>query len=153
MTETGNELDLRTQNKQTVEQYFTLEGPKMVEQRLDLFCQDGVLEVMFTPDGKPDRVSDIKFLRERMAQIKRGWTEFSYKELKVYQTEDPNILAAECLTEGQMMSPYFFQPHSYESIDYYLFFMREGKIRCLRQFSNPNQLQHSFWKIIPDKTI
>ena len=142
--------DLRRRNLATVEAYLSLKGPDHIDERLALFTEDGMQEICSTKSCLPERTVGREALRARMLRVKRNWADFSYSNIKIYQAESPETFIVECNGQGLIQSPVFTRPHPYESLYILIFSMHHGKIKALREFSNPLKLYHSYWGIMPD---
>ena len=146
-------LDLQEANKRIIESYLALKGPDCIDERLAFFTKDGMREIVSTKSGLPERTVGQKALHTKMERLRRKWMDFSYSNISIYKTPDPDRLIVECDGEGLIKNPMFTQPHHYENHFFMIFLMREGKIKSVREFMNPMKLDYAFWNPMPDKTM
>lgn len=141
---------LRADNQAVIEKYLSLKGSDPVDQKLALFAEDIMYEIVNTMECKPERTCGLRKLKLRFEENARMWKEFEYKNIRIIPTDRPETFLVECDADGTIFSPMFKEPRSYHNYYYIMFVIRNSKIWQLRQFTNPMKLVHDFWKKLPD---
>jgi ketosteroid isomerase-like protein len=148
-----DDLELQRSNMKVIETYLALRGPDFIEERLALFAEDGMREIVSTKSCLPERTVGRKALREKMERLQKKWAEFSYSNVTIYKTPDPEQFIVECDGEGLIKNPMFTQPHHYDNHFFVIFVVKNGKIKSMREFMNPMKLDYAFWNPMPDLTM
>ena len=141
---------LREDNHQVIEKYLSLKGSAPVEDKLALFADDIMYEIVNTLACKPERTCGLSKLKLRFEEHARMWKEFEYTNIRIIPTDRPDTFLVECDADGTIFSPMFKETRPYHNYYYIMFVIRGGKIWQLRQFTNPMKLMHDFWKKLPD---
>lgn len=144
------EVELRRKNVELVEKYIALQGVNCIEERLAMFTDDIVYEIVNTKECVPQVTVGKNRVRQRMQRNNMFWKDFKYTNALVSATQFPDVVFVECDGEGLIHPPIFSEPHPYENYYILYFKLRDGKIKDLRQFTNPLKLMHDYWKIMPD---
>ncbi len=142
-------LSKREANRTVVEQYLAIKG-NSVEERMALFHDEILYEIVHTEELRPERTCGRKKVQRRFEDNAKCWRDFAYSKIKLRGTEDPECFIAECDGDGAIVNPMFTSPRPYHNYYYIIFTLREGKIWQLRQFTNPIKLMHDFWCEMPD---
>ncbi|MFX0203843.1 MAG: PhzA/PhzB family protein [Candidatus Hodarchaeota archaeon] len=146
----AKEQALREKNYQAVKAYMELEGVGHHEERLALCTEDVFFEVVSTKECLPERVVGKNKLRRRFLETEKFWAKYTYTNIEIIPTQYPETFFVECDAEGLIVNPMFSEPHPYKNYYMILFNVESGLIRDIRQFTNPMNLYHSFWKTLPD---
>lgn len=138
MPESGSSAELQKRNRATIDLFFS--RTVGVD---ELYTEDGVKELTFgtflTPDGEPLRWAGIEELRKNFAANQERAVSFQWKNVVIYETQDPNKFWAECEGEGVLKNDGVARP--YVQKNYFIFFgMRDGRIALLREIMNPLEL-------------
>ncbi len=144
------EQALRKKNYKAVETYIQLEGVGHTEERLALCTDDIFFEVLSTKECLPERIVGKNNLERRFRETEKFWAKYTYTHIEIIPTQYPGTFFVECDVEGLMASPMFSTPHPYKNYYMVIFNVENGLIRDIRQFTNPMNLYHSFWKTLPD---
>ncbi|MBS5521613.1 MAG: PhzA/PhzB family protein [Clostridiales bacterium] len=140
----------RRENQQIIEKYLSLKGSDPIDDKMALFADDIMYEIVNTMACKPERTCGKKNLRQRFESNARMWKEFEYNNIRIIPTDRKETFLVECDADGTIFSPMFKEPRSYHNYYYIMFVLRNKKIWQLRQFTNPMKLIHDFWKKLPD---
>ena len=140
-------MQLRAANKAVVNTFFEMDVSTDLETRMSIFTDDIHIQEMNTKECIPKWVSGINPVRNYYEKLNESWTEFSYNDHKVYQTEDPEILMATAWSKGVLKNIYMITPHPYDNYNIFLFQVTDGRIRRIQHFCNPMKLQHAYWSI------
>jgi ketosteroid isomerase-like protein len=146
-------LASQERNRRTVEEYMALKGPDLIEERLALFAEDGMRETCFTRSCLPERTVGKRALHERMLRLRKKWADFSYSNVRIYGTPDPETLIVECDGRGLIKNPMFTSPHEYENHFFFLFVVKDARISLMKEFMNPMKLEQAFWNPVPDRVM
>lgn len=103
-----------------------------IEEWVDLFAPDGVLEIPFPLPGLPDRIAGTEALRQYMAVVPQQLT-LKFGTPTYHQTEDPGVVVVEVTSEGTALATGSRFHQRYVSI----VTVREGKITLFRDYWNP----------------
>ncbi|MDQ3404709.1 MAG: phenazine biosynthesis protein [Actinomycetota bacterium] len=136
----ADDLDLRRRNRATVEDYLSRYGENRLTRYL-LFTEDGSagLHTADTPEPVVSRGLDL--LKAHGEWSLRMFPDWRWYDIRVFETQDPNHLWAECDGKGKILYP-GYEPGYYENHFLHSFEMRDGKIVTQREFMNPfNQLR------------
>lgn len=147
---TSDEIALRARNYAAVKAYIGLEGVGHTNERIAMCTDDVLFEIVATKECLPERIVGKARLRRRLLQTEKFWAKYTYTNVEIIPTQHPGTIFVECDVEGLMINPMFATPHSYKNYMMILFNLRDGLIRDIRQFTNPMNVFHSFWKSMPD---
>lgn len=104
---------------------------------IELYAEDAVHEVPFSPTGSPIKIEGRETLRQMMAG--QGDSPVTYQEFanrRVHQTDDPDVVICEYEVVGTIKST--GEPFVFPNV---LFLRaRDGKIAGTRAYFNPAQL-------------
>jgi ketosteroid isomerase-like protein len=140
-------------NRRTVEDYMAVKGPDRIEERLALFAEDGMREICSTRSCMPERTVGKGALRQKMLRLQKKWADFSYSNVKVYRTPNPETFIVECDGRGLIKNPMFTSPHEYENHFFIIFVVRDARISLMKEFMNPMKLEQAFWNPVPDRVM
>lgn len=143
-------LDVQEANRKAVEAYMALKGPDCIEERLALFAEDGMREICSTRSCLPERTVGKAALRDKMLRVQRKWADFAYSNVTIYLTPDPEQFVVECDGAGLLKNPMFTEPHPYNNHFFFIFRVKDGRLKMMREFMNPMKLEHAFWNPMPD---
>ncbi len=91
--------DRRVAAQQAVVEHLRLVSSGRIEEWLDLFTPDGVLEFPYAPAGMPSRVQGRDALREHMRHFPRSF-DVEFVDLTFHETTDPGRVIAEFRSVG-----------------------------------------------------
>ncbi|MFD3622873.1 PhzA/PhzB family protein [Streptomyces sp. NPDC058676] len=134
---TAADAELRRRHRAVVEDYLSRKGESRLT-RYQLFAEDGE-GGLWTGDTKEPIVSrgrdKLKAHGEWSLQCFPDW---EWKNIEVYETQDPNRFWVECDGEGQILFP-GYPPGHYRNHFLHFFHLEDGKIKQEREFMNPYQ--------------
>lgn len=146
MTDTANlspfavDLDLRSRNRATVEDYLSRYGENRLT-RYQLFTEDGNAGLYTADTTEPVVSRGLDVLKAHGEWSLRMFPDWRWYNIRVFETQDPNHLWAECDGKGKILYPNY-EPGYYQNHFLHSFEMRDGKIVTQREFMNPfNQLR------------
>ena len=85
-----------------------------------------------------------------MLNSKSTWADFSYSNVAVYLTPDPEQFVVECDGTGLLKNPMFTKPHQYDNHFFLICRVRDGHVKMIREYMNPMKLEYAFWNPMPD---
>ena len=134
--------------------YLALRGPNFIEERLALFAEDGIQGDSFHQILPARAYRRPEGPEGKDGATQKKWAEFSYSNVTIYKTPDPEQFIVECDGEGWMKNPMFTQPHHYDNHFFVIFVVKNGKIKSMREFMNPMKLDYAFSEpFLPDLTM
>ncbi len=107
--------------------------------RLDrhkLFTQDCTSGLAFSETGKPMYVSGIENVARMDEWNTMCFPDWKWRNVKIYQTQNPNYFWVECNGSGQALFP-GYPPVKHSAHFIHSFEMMDGKIKVYREFFNP----------------
>jgi hypothetical protein len=126
---------LRSVNRATVEQYMNTRGQDRLR-RHELFVEDGVGGLWTTDTGKPIVICGRDRLAEHAIWSLRCFPDWSWTDISVFETQDPNFFWVECDGAGLIRFPGYPEGR-YENHFLHSFLLQDGLIRQQREFMNP----------------
>lgn len=100
MNDTNKEADKRrTAAQHAVSEHLRLTAAGKVEEWLDLFTEDGILEFPFAPAGVPARVQGRDALSAHMTHFPENF-DVEFVGLVFHETTDPGLVVAEFRSVG-----------------------------------------------------
>jgi hypothetical protein len=138
--------ELRQLNLATVEKYMNMNGPRL--NRYKLFTDDCQIISPFTEYGEPETFSGIEQVAQRDKDTTEIFPDWTWSNVKIFQTQDLNYFWVECDGGGQAFLP--GHPPAHHS-DHFIhsFQMENGKIKVYREFRNPVKELMDFGLEIP----
>ncbi len=130
--------ELRRRNLGAVRKYFSYSGSNCAA-RWQLFTEDGSTGPGYTGDGRILRTSGIEKIKTAEAIRAECFPDWAYFNLVVHQTTDPSYFAADVMGKGVCVG-YADRPFDYLDHFCYSFRMKDGKIRDLREYSDPARI-------------
>jgi len=104
---------------------------------IDLYAEDAVHEIPFSPGGAPVKIEGRETLRQMMAA--QGDSPVAYEEFadrRVYQTDDPDLVIWKYTVVGKIKAS--GAPFAFPNV--LLLRARDGKIAATRAYFNPAHL-------------
>jgi hypothetical protein len=121
-------------NLATVKKYFAMEGPRL--NRHKLFTDNCTWGLAFSETGGPINVSGINDLAKMDEWNTRCFPDWKWRNVKIFQTQDPNYFWVECDGSGKALFP-GYPPVIHSAHFIHSFEMIDGKIKAYREFFNP----------------
>ncbi|MFD7657532.1 PhzA/PhzB family protein [Actinosynnema sp. NPDC059797] len=132
---TATEEDLRARNGAAVERYLRTGLAERLERHL-LYTDDGSAALWFTDVGRPIVVQGREDLRRHGELSVRVLPDWSWSDVSVIETLDPNVIWVECRGAGAIRFPGYPEGR-YENHFLLCFDLVDGLIARSREISNP----------------
>ena len=133
-----DDKELRRRNLDTVKKYFSYSGAGCAA-RWQLFTEDGSTGPGYTADGRILRAVGINKIKSAEAIRAECFPDWNYTAPVIHQTTDPNYFAADGIGKGVCVG-YADKPFEYSDHFYYSFRMNNGRIKDLRDYSDPGKI-------------
>ena len=129
------DADLRGRNRETVEKYLSMHGDARTERYL-LFTEDGRGGLRTTDSGEPIQAVGRDALKSADAQNSQYFPGFTWSDVQIFDTQDPNRFWAECSGTGTVRFPAY--PEAVYTNHYiHSFVMEDGLIKEYWEYMNP----------------
>jgi phenazine biosynthesis protein len=129
------DAELRRSNRTIVETYLSARGEQRLTRHL-LFAEDGAGGLWTTESGHPIVIHGRDRLRDHGIWSLTCFPDWTWYDIQIFETQDPNVFWAECEGEGKILFPGypegFYRNHFLHS-----FHFENGKIKQQREFMNP----------------
>ncbi|MCX5077791.1 phenazine biosynthesis protein [Streptomyces sp. NBC_00424] len=135
----GPEADLgrRARHRAVVADYMSRKGENRLT-RYQLFAEDGSAGLWTSDTGEPITSQGHKKLKAHGEWSLRMFPDWEWKNVEIFDTQDPNRFWVECDGEGQILYP-DYPPGYYKNHFIHSFLLEDGKIKQNREFMNPFQ--------------
>jgi hypothetical protein len=145
----GFEVDaqLRRRHRAVVEDYMSRKAEGRLTRYL-LFTPDGVGGLWTNDTLEPIVSRGHEGLKAHGVWSLQCFPDWEWKNVEVYETQDPNRFWVECDGEGQILFP-GYPPGHYCNHFIHTFLMENGKIKQQREFMNPFRQLHALGIPIP----
>jgi phenazine biosynthesis protein len=145
----GFEADaqLRRRHRAVVEDYMSRKAEGRLTRYL-LFTPDGVGGLWTNDTLEPIVSRGHEGLKAHGVWSLQCFPDWEWKNVEVYETQDPNRFWVECDGEGQILFP-GYPPGHYCNHFIHTFLMENGKIKQQREFMNPFRQLHALGIPIP----
>lgn len=131
----GGDAEVRRHNLAIVKDYMSRKGKDRLD-RYTLFTEDGVGGLWTSDTGKPVVSRGHEQLKAHGAWSLKCFPDWVWKNITIYETQDPNRFWVECDGEGKILysdyAPGYYKNHFIHS-----FLFEQGKIKEQREFMNP----------------
>ncbi|WP_300766955.1 PhzA/PhzB family protein [uncultured Bifidobacterium sp.] len=128
--------DRAADNRTTVERYLSSGHGEALRRRHELFTEDGISGLWTSDSGHPVAVQGRERIAEYDVWSSRHFPDWTWRNVRVWTTDDPDWLWAEADGGGTVILP-GHDPVRYDNHFLYSFEMREGLIFREREFMNP----------------
>lgn len=135
--ETTADTDLRARNRAVVADYMSRKGETRKTRHL-LFTEDGSAGLYTTDTGEPVVSQGHAKLEAHSAWSLKMFPDWEWKNVEIFDTQDPNRFWVECDGEGQILYP-AYPPGHYRNHFLHAFEFEDGLIKVQREFMNPFQ--------------
>ncbi|BDU21153.1 PhzA/PhzB family protein [Dyella sp. GSA-30] len=139
--------DLRSRNRRVVEDYMSRRGEGRLTRYL-LFTQDGSGGLWTNDTGMPIISKGHDGLKAHGVWSLQCFPDWEWKNIQIYETQDPNRFWVECDGEGKILFP-GYPPGYYANHFIHSFLMEDGKIKQNREFMNPYEQMKALGIPIP----
>ena len=133
----ASDPELRVANRRTVEDYMSRKGETRLTRYL-LFTEDGSAGLWTSDTGEPIISTGHAKLKAHGEWSLRMFPDWEWKNVSVFETQDPNQFWVECDGEGMILYP-DYPPGHYRNHFIHSFTMQNGSILRNREFMNPFQ--------------
>jgi phenazine biosynthesis protein len=131
------DAELRRHNRRVVEDYMSRKGEGR-RTRYQLFTPDGVAGLWTNDTLEPVATHGQDALKAHGEWALTCFPDWEWKNVEIYETQDPNRFWVECDGEGQILFP-GYPPGRYVNHFIHSFLFENGKIKLEREFMNPYQ--------------
>ncbi|MET9510140.1 PhzA/PhzB family protein [Streptomyces flavidovirens] len=131
------DLDLRARHRAVVADYMSRKGENRLTRYL-LFAEDGSAGLWTSDTGEPITSQGHERLKAHGEWSLRMFPDWEWKNVEIFETQDPNRFWVECDGEGQILYP-DYPPGYYKNHFIHSFLLEDGKIKQNREFMNPFQ--------------
>lgn len=135
-----SEQDMRRINEQTVRDFLHLLAEKNLDAWADLWTEDAVQEMPFSPAGFPTKVEGRNALLKHYSGLPKAYGAMSFPDLVIYPMLDPSWVLAEFRGEIDVIAT----GRPYNNHYCGLFHLDNGKISLYREYYNPTVLTEAF---------
>ncbi|MFG2905295.1 PhzA/PhzB family protein [Kitasatospora sp. NPDC048286] len=144
----GNDVELRRRHREVVADYMSRKGENRLTRYL-LFAEDGSAGLYTTDTGEPVVSQGHEKLRQHGEWSLRMFPDWEWKNVRIFDTQDPNHFWVECDGEGQILYPDYPSGH-YRNHFIHSFVLADGKIKQNREFMNPFQQLRALGVEVPE---
>ncbi|WP_217245967.1 PhzA/PhzB family protein [Streptomyces sp. AC602_WCS936] len=130
-------LDLRARHRAVVADYMTRKGENRLTRYL-LFTEDGSAGLYTSDTGEPVVSEGHAKLKAHGEWSLRMFPDWEWKNVEIFDTQDPDRFWVECDGEGQILYP-DYPPGHYRNHFIHAFELEDGRIKRQREFMNPFQ--------------
>ncbi|MFD8453493.1 MULTISPECIES: PhzA/PhzB family protein [Streptomyces] len=130
-------LDPRARNRAVVADYMSRKGENRLTRYL-LFTEDGSAGLYTSDTGEPVVSEGHVKLKAHGEWSLRMFPDWEWKNVEIFDTQDPNRFWVECDGEGQILYP-DYPPGHYRNHFIHAFEFEGGRIKRQREFMNPFQ--------------
>jgi phenazine biosynthesis protein len=132
-----NDADLRQKNRSIVADYMSRKGENRLT-RYRLFDDEGSAGLWTSDTGEAIVSRGHDKLKAHGEWSLRMFPDWEWKNVEIYETQDPNQFWVECDGEGQILYP-DYPPGYYKNHFIHSFRLENGRILQNREFMNPFQ--------------
>ncbi|MFD5234708.1 PhzA/PhzB family protein [Streptomyces qaidamensis] len=131
------DLDLRARHRAVVADYMSRKGENRLTRYL-LFTEDGSAGLWTSDTGEPISSQGHEKLKAHGEWSLRMFPDWEWKNVEIFETQDPNRFWVECDGEGRILYP-DYPPGYYRNHFIHSFLLKDGLIKQQREFMNPFQ--------------
>lgn len=146
-SEADSDDALRRKHRAVVEDYMSRKGETRLTRYL-LFTPDGSGGLWTNDTGEPIVSRGHEGLKAHGAWSLKCFPDWEWKNVQIFETQDPNRFWVECDGEGQILFP-GYPPGYYSNHFIHSFLLENGKIKQNREFMNPYQQMRALGIAIP----
>lgn len=130
----------RRANEQVIRDFLYLLAEKDMDTWIELWTEDAVQEMPFSPAGFPTKVEGREAIRKHYSQLPKAYGRMAFPDLVVHSMLEPNWVVAEYRGEIEVL----VTGRPYNNHYCGLFHLREGRIALFREYYNPIVLSEAF---------
>jgi hypothetical protein len=143
----ATDVELRKKNRKVVEDYMSRKGEGRLTRYL-LFTEDGTGGLYTGDTMEPIISKGHEGLKAHGEWSLKCFPDWEWKNIEIFDTQDPNRFWVECDGEGQILFPGYEQGY-YVNHFIHSFLFENGKIKQNREFMNPYQQMRALGIPIP----
>ncbi|MEU1005624.1 PhzA/PhzB family protein [Streptomyces tibetensis] len=129
--------DLRARHRAVVADYMSRKGENRLTRYL-LFTEDGSAGLYTSDTGEPVTSQGHETLKAHGEWSLRMFPDWEWKNVEIFETQDPDRFWVECDGEGRILYP-DYPPGYYRNHFIHSFLLEDGRIKQQREFMNPFQ--------------
>jgi hypothetical protein len=133
----ATDVDLRAHNRAVVADYMSRKGETRKTRYL-LYTEDGSAGLYTSDTGEPVVSAGHEKLRAHGEWSLQMFPDWEWKNIEIFDTQDPNRFWVECDGDGQILYPAYPAGH-YRNHFIHAFLFEGGRIKQQREFMNPFQ--------------
>jgi uncharacterized protein len=134
------EQEIRTNNEQTIRDFLRLLSEKNLSAWIDLWTEDAVQDMPFSPPEFPARLEGKKAIARHYSSLPQTVGKMDFFDLKLYSMQDPDWILAEYRGEIEVLAT----GRPYNNRYCGLFQLKDSKIALFREYYNPLTLREGF---------
>ena len=135
-----NDEQKRSQNEQIVASFLQLLAEKKMDKWAELWAEDAVQDMPFSPEGFPKRVEGKKALVQHYSGLPDTFGAMAFPDLVCHPMLDPDWVLAEYRGELDVLET----RRAYNNHYCGMFHVKAGKILFFREYYNPIALTEAF---------
>ncbi|AMK19936.1 MULTISPECIES: nuclear transport factor 2 family protein [Sphingobium] len=127
---------MATDGRAIVQQFLDKLGHENdVDGLLELITPDVAVYTPFSPEGLPTRFNGRDEVDARFGDARRPMPYFTFLDVEILATEDPDRWVATCRSEGRQADG-----RNYANIYCWIFRLRDGKIAAWTEYYDPQKV-------------
>jgi uncharacterized protein len=134
------EQEIRTNNEQTIRDFLRLLSEKNLSAWIDLWTEDAVQDMPFSPPEFPKRLEGKKAIARHYSGLPQAVGNMGFFDLKLYPMQDPDLILAEYRGEIEVLAT----GRPYNNCYCGLFQLKSHKIALFREYYNPLILREGY---------
>lgn len=134
------EPEIRQTNEQIVRDFLRLLSEKNMAAWIELWTEDAVQEMPFSPSGFPTKVEGREALRKHYSNLPKAYGRMVFPDLVIHSMLDPNWVIAEYRGEIDVLAT----GRPYNNHYCGLFYLQAGRITLFREYYNPTVMTEAF---------
>ncbi|MEU7019480.1 PhzA/PhzB family protein [Streptomyces sp. NPDC046203] len=131
------DLDLRARHRAVVADYMSRKGENRLTRYL-LFTENGSAGLWTSDTGEPVASQGHEKLKAHGEWSLRMFPDWEWKNVEIFETQDPHRFWVECDGEGKILYPDYPAGY-YKNHFIHSFLLVDGRIEQQREFMNPFQ--------------
>jgi uncharacterized protein len=131
---------LRNTNEQTIRDFLRLLAEKNLDAWIELWIEDAVQEMPFSPPGFPTKLEGREALYKHYSNLPQAFGRIAFPDLVIHAMLDPNWVMAEYRGEIDVLAT----DRPYNNHYCGLFHLQAGRITLFREYYNPLVLKEAF---------
>lgn len=134
------EQDTRQANQQVIRDFLRLLAEKDIDAWIELWTEDGVQEMPFSPAGFPTKLEGRKAIYKHYSNLPAAYGQIAFQKLVIHPMLNPNWVLAEYRGEIEVLAT----SRPYNNHYCGLFHLHSGQIALFCEYYNPIVLSEAF---------